>query len=403
MPQKPQPLPRRQRRGSAWYWQQTDCWYYTPSGTKSREPLRDEAGRHIRGPHNKQAARLALARVRIKQGLKPAKEGVTEPPPPKKALLVASVCSQYVLHCNRAAAAGRMHPDYAKGVVRILNEFCRYCGALPVAELKRGYVSEWVESVPSWRSPVTRRNVLTIVISAFRYADTEHDVHNPLKGLKKPPHRPRLHSISPEDEQTIYGAVDPAFRDFLFAALHTGLRPFCELAKLKAEHVEETPRGMLWRIRSSKTKKVRKIPVRPEVAKLTRKLLKSAPLASGMPIFRNPQGNPWKKSTGVKYFLGLKRELEWAGDDPRSRYSCYSCRHTFAHRMLSGYWNDGVGCSIEVLAELMGDTPKTAFDHYGREWGRHYQEPLWAAIGEGSRLPEFRESKMTPRRLGHAH
>ena len=50
--------------------------------------------------------------------------------------------------------------------------------------------------------------------------------------------------------------------------------------------------------------------------------------------------------------------------------------------MLSGYWNDGVGCSIEVLAELMGDTPKTAFDHYGREWGRHYQEPLWAAIGE---------------------
>ena len=380
MPQKPQLLPRRQRRGSAWYWRQTDCWYYTPSGTKTRQPLLDEAGRHIRGPANKQAARLALARVRIKQGLKPAIAAATEPPLPKKASLVASVCSHYVIHCNRAAAAGRMHPDYAKGVVRILNEFCRYCGALPVAELKRGYVSEWVESVPSWRSPVTRRNVLTIVISAFRHAETEHDVHNPLKGLKKPPHRPRLHSIKPEDEQLIYKHVAPAFRDFLFAALHTGLRPFCELAKLTAEHVEEIPRGMLWRIRSSKTKKVRKIPVRPEVAKLTRKLLKAAPPASGKPIFRNPQGNPWKKSTGVKYFLRLKRELEWAGDDPRSRYSCYSCRHTFAHRMLSGYWNDGVGCSIEVLAELMGDTPKTAFDHYGREWGRHYQEPLWAAI-----------------------
>jgi hypothetical protein len=39
------------------------------------------------------------------------------------------------------------------------------------------------------------------------------------------------------------------------------------------------------------------------------------------------------------------------------------------------------GCSIEVLAELIGDTPKVAFDHYGREWGQHYQEPLWAAIG----------------------
>ena len=51
--------------------------------------------------------------------------------------------------------------------------------------------------------------------------------------------------------------------------------------------------------------------------------------------------------------------------------------------MLSGYWNDGVGCSIETLAELIGDTPKVAFDHYGREWGQHYQDPLWAAIGGG--------------------
>jgi hypothetical protein len=50
--------------------------------------------------------------------------------------------------------------------------------------------------------------------------------------------------------------------------------------------------------------------------------------------------------------------------------------------MLSGYWTDGVGCSIETLAELMGDTPKVAFDHYGKEWGQHYQAPLWAAIGE---------------------
>jgi hypothetical protein len=52
--------------------------------------------------------------------------------------------------------------------------------------------------------------------------------------------------------------------------------------------------------------------------------------------------------------------------------------------MLSGYWNQNVGCSIETLAELMGDTPKVAFDHYGKEWGQHYQDPLWAAIGVAS-------------------
>ena len=77
------------------------------------------------------------------------------------------------------------------------------------------------------------------------------------------------------------------------------------------------------------------------------------------------------------YYNGRNRDAQ------RSRYSCYTCRHTFAHRMLSGYRNGGAGCSIETLAELIGDTPKTAFDHYGKEWGQHYQEPLWAAMGLG--------------------
>lgn len=372
--------PRRRRRGSAWHWKQTDAWYYTPPGSKRRVALRDQRGRTIRGLNNKEAARLALARVRLQQGLKPNVEPETVVSSPT--LVVAQVCSEYVTHCERAAAAGRMHPEHARSVRRVLNEFCRYCGAVPADQLKRPDVAQWVQSVPGWRSPVTRRNVITTIISAFRHAETEHGVRNPLKGLKKPPHRPRLHSLSPEDEKRIYAEVDRPFRDFLFAALHTGLRPFCELAKLRAEHVEVTPRGMLWRIHSSKTKKVRKIPVRPEVARLVRRLLKSAPAGSGRPLFRNPQDGVWKKPTAVTRFLNLKRQLGWDVDEVRKHYSCYSCRHTFAHRMLSGYWNGGVGCSIEVLAELLGDTPKTAFDHYGREWGRHYQDPLWAAIGE---------------------
>lgn len=90
--------------------------------------------------------------------------------------------------------------------------------------------------------------------------------------------------------------------------------------------------------------------------------------------------------TGVARFMAIRRALKWNDDPVRKRYSTYVCRHTFAHRMLSGYWNGGAGCSIEILAELMGDTPKVAFDHYGREWGQHYQEPLWAAIqGSGPR------------------
>ena len=127
---------------------------------------------------------------------------------------------------------------------------------------------------------------------------------------------------------------------------------------------------------SSKTKKTRKIPVRPEAAELARRLMNTAPKGSAVPLFRNARGSPWKKVTGVGRFLTLKRKLGWDKHPVRENYSCCTCRHTFAHRMLAGFWNGGVGCSVETLAELIGDTPKAAFDHYGKEWGQHYQEPL---------------------------
>ena len=277
---------------------------------------------------------------------------------------------------------GTISKGHRDGTVSYLNDLCKFCGALPVSELKKGQIQSWLESHPTWRSPATQRVVIAIVLAAFHRAEELHDVRHALVGLKKPAASPRLQSLPKEDEQTLYAASDEPFHNFLFALIHTGLRPFCELARLMAADVEEAARGMMWRVYSSKTKKTRKIPVRPEVAELTRALMKTAPRGSGLPLFRNSRGKPWKRMAGVIRFLGLKKRLGWNKDPVRKRYSCYTCRHTFAHRMLSGYWTSGVGCSIETLAELIGDTPKVAFDHYGKEWGQNYQDPLWAAIGE---------------------
>jgi integrase len=297
--------------------------------------------------------------------------------------LVARVCSEYLQYCERGLATGSISRSHRDGAVAYLNDFCAYCGALPVAELKKGHVQEWLESHTGWRSPATHRGVLSIVLAAFNRADDMFDVPNPLKGLKKPTSQPRLDSLSAVDEQALYQATDESFGQFLFAAIHTGLRPYSELAKLTAEDVEVTDRGMMWRVYASKTDKTRKIPVQEPVAQLTRRLLKSAPKGSGRPLFRNSRDNPWQRTAGVVRFLAIKKKLGWNNDPVKRRYSSYTCRHTFAHRMLSGFWNKGAGCSIETLAELLGDTPKVAFDHYGKEWGQHYQDPLWAAIGGG--------------------
>ena len=371
--------PRRRRsRGKAWHWRQTDCWYYTPPGTKRRARLLDEDRRPIRGKENRQAAELALARVKVAGDWRPTAEHAEE-----DSWLVAKVCGRYIEYCEQRFRNGTISGEYHDEVARYLNDLCSYCGALRVVELRRGHVEHWVESHASWQSPATRRNAITIVLGAFNYAQEMYDVQSPLRGLKKPPQRPRLQSFGTDDERLLYSATDKPFRDFLFAAIHTGLRPFCELARLTQDDVIETERGMMWRVYSSKTKKTRKIPIRTEVADLTRRLIATVPEDFGSTLFRNAQGRPWKKVTGVGRFLKIKRDLGWGGDPIRKKYSSYTCRHTFAHRMLAGYWNDGLGCSIEVLAELMGNTPKVAFDHYGREWGQHYQEPLWSAIGVG--------------------
>jgi integrase len=340
-------------------------------------PLFDENGQRVRGKSNQEAAETALAKVKVANETDPAAATGHERWP------VAKVCSEYLQYCERGVANNTISKGHRDNAVAWLNDLCGYCGAMPVAELKKGHIKTWLESHPTWRSPATHRGVVAIVLAAFNYAEGQYDVTNPLKGLKKPASQPRLHSFSKEDEEAIYGATEERFRDFLFAGIHTGLRPFCELARVTADDVEENGRGMMWRIYASKTKKTRKIPVRAEVAELTRKLMKTAPRGSGLPLFRNTKGKPWKRMTGVVRFLMLKKKLGWDQDPTKTRYSCYTCRHTFAHRMLSGYWSGSVGCSIETLAELIGDTPKVAFDHYGKEWGQHYQDPLWSAIGAG--------------------
>lgn len=366
---------RRRTRGNAWYWRQTDSWYFTPPGTKRRVRLKDERGTPIRGELSKADADLALARVKADGKWRPTAEQVKG-----DELVVAEICSEFIEDVRQRAARGDVVAGYRDEVVRYLNVFCEYCGALPVSQVKKNHVQHWIESHETWRSSATRRYAIGIVQSAFSYAEGQHDIRSPFKGLKKPPQRPRLYSFSDQDEAEIYEATDEAYGNFLFAAIHTGLRPFCELAKLTAQDVEETPRGMIWRVYASKTDKTRRIPVRSEVAELTRELIDSRPTDDAV-VFRNPQGNPWKKVTGVSRFRKIKQALGWNDDPVRQIYSTYGCRHTFAHRMLAGYWNNGVGCSIEVLAELMGDTPKVAFDHYGREWGQHFQDPLWEAVG----------------------
>lgn len=136
---------------------------------------------------------------------------------------------------------------------------------------------------------------------------------------------------------------------------------------------------MMWRVSSSKTDKTRKIPIRLEVADLARKLMKTAPKGSGLPLFRTIKGRPWQQSNGVVKFIAIRKKLGWDKDPVRKQFSCYACRHTFAHRMLS---------AVRVLWLSAGLAWAIAGDHRasttrktpGAETESPTRQP-WAAYG----------------------
>lgn len=124
---------RRQSHGSAWHWKQTDCWYYTQPGSKKRVSLFDQAGERIRGRENKEAAEVALAREKLSweedSGGLSGHAGEW---------IVARVCSEYLQYCERGVANGSISQGFRNNSVSWLNDLCEYCGALPVAQLKKG-------------------------------------------------------------------------------------------------------------------------------------------------------------------------------------------------------------------------------------------------------------------------
>jgi integrase len=367
---------RRQAHGSAWHWKQTDTWYYTPTGTRKRVPLFDEAGERIRGRDNKEAARKALARVKLADELSPRAQ------PTSGEWTVARVCDVYLVDLHRTANA-----EWATQVERWLNDLCRYCGALTVGEFKKKHLRTWLQRHPTW-SDNTQRNVIGSVLAAFNFCCRFDDLDaNPVAGYQKPSATVRVTAFTPDEEKAMYKTTDAEFGQFIRACILTGARPYSELAKITAGHVVETEQGMYYLLKArnsdgghghktaKKTGKDRRIFLCPDMEKLTRKLIRSAPLGSGIPLFRSTRGRAWTRVNCVQRFCELRKKLNL----PKDR-CMYTCRHTFAKRTLAGYYT-GQPVPIEVLAGLMGNTPKVCWEHYAR-WADQYIDPLWAALGK---------------------
>lgn len=381
---------KRQANGSPWYRKFDNGWYATIDG--KREKLRDVAGNPIKGKENRADADLAVARIKLQVPPTAANEG---------GLLVATVVDAYLAHLKASACA-----EYIDLATRAMNDFCSYCGGLPVTELKKKHVRDWVALHPSWKSDNTKRDYMAMVMAAFNHAVREEEIleSSPISGLKKPAAFPRITFFTEDEIQEVleYCNRKPNKKaislsptgDLFRMLLLTGARPFSELAKVTAENVQETDKGMIIRIKAGtdeqgnyrhkaakRTGRDRTIYLFPEAEAIIRPLIARFPRDSGITLFRTPRNKSWTKNNGVHTFCRIKQKIGWDRDPEKRHLSFYTCRHTFAKRILSGFWT-GQPTSIETLAGLMGNTPSVCWTHYAR-WCDSYNDPLWAAVGRG--------------------
>jgi len=142
-----------------------------------------------------------------------------------------------------------------------------------------------------------------------------------------------------------------------------GGKPVAELTRLDVEK---------W-VKAHTGQKERTIYVPEEIAEIVRGQLRRH---KGR-VFRNEHGQAWTLDALESAFRRLKRRLQKKEVTPDEPLIPYTCRHTYAKRMLGGFW--GAPVTLEVLAGLMGNTPAICRHHYAK-WSQQYTDPFWTAI-----------------------
>jgi len=254
-------------------------------------------------------------------------------------------------------------------------------GNLPVSKLLPLNIDQWLAAHKGWKRG--KRTRIQAIKRAMNYGVKcgliPEPPGSPLKGYKTPRAISRITYITPEQESALYRTAKPAFALALKVCIRTGVRPGSEFAKLTAKHVKENGKRMqlVFQVRDHKTGhqtgKQRIVWITdPEIIEIVHQQIEKHPQGA---IFRNTKGTPWRYDILNLNFRRAKARLKKQGIELDDDAVMYSCRHTYAKRVLHGYWT-GKQTNIENLARLMGTSPQVCRDHY-LQWTNTYEEPLW--------------------------
>ncbi|HTU27486.1 MAG TPA: hypothetical protein VMF30_18900 [Pirellulales bacterium] len=250
-------------------------------------------------------------------------------------------------------------------------------GDWPVCQLKKIDIDRWLQAHEGWKSSSTKRTHLKAIIKAINYGAGAGLVpRNPIKGYSVPKMMARVVYITPEQEAALREAASPALALAIRVLIRTGMRPGIEFAALAARHVKDHGDRMELVFPAAETKTKRRARVifvtDSEIIAIIRRQIRLHP--SG-PIFTTSRGTPWIVDNLSKRFRDVRNKLARAGMAFDKDCVLYATRHTFAKRILEGYWS-GKPTNIETLARLMGNSPAICRAHY-LQWDATSTEFLW--------------------------
>jgi integrase len=293
-----------------------------------------------------------------------------------------------VLDAFLQAAERRVRPRTFQLKLTACKLFCKKWGDLRVSEVKPWHAEQVALEMRKERtySDPNRKGQWTFrwgsasemlfylhVSSGFNWAVRQRLItHNPLKGLDLPKARTRSREriVTPEQHALVLGELSSPrqrpLRDFVVALEATGARPgelrnatvgdFDPALKAIVYYGDDKRREDEFRHKTS-ARKDRIVYLTGEALELVR-----ARVAGGRRsdlLFPNSQGRPYTAKAIEGCFRTLRGRLGLPG------YVAYSYRHSFATNWLLG------GGKIEVLAELLGNTPATILKHYSHICRQH--------------------------------
>lgn len=253
-----------------------------------------------------------------------------------------------------------------------------------IVELIPYDIDQWLNAHPSWGNAGGRRSAIQAVKRCFNYLQQKGLIPSHcLTKYQSGQSNARLTYLTPEQEELAYKHANRRFRIAIKICIRTGARPGIEFGSLEARHVEETPRGMIWRFPPDEAKgrkKERVIMVPKDIAEIVRRQMEVHPTGK---LFRNTEGDAWCNQSLEKSFRRLREKLKAL--KAAGKIACdlgnatmYSTRHTFAKRTLGGYWSKKP-CTLEQLAARMGNSREICWRHYAK-WCEAYSDPIWDTV-----------------------